>query len=225
MFISEYEKYKKYINDFYPESYVSNSGDLNNIHHAINKNISFIKTIKRIDRNSNDERIRLFDDFHLLHLRVLYHLPSNDEYVNNILIRAISENILRLTVSMINKESTNIIEMSYSTMISKLEEKGFSRRYNSLYQNLTNYFGQYSKDVHGQTIARQSEQEYLTMIRRANTQAHLQRLLRVYNNIFEDITPFFLKEMSIKRSQHSVGELSAIINVTGEEIYYRYTKE
>lgn len=224
MYKLEFEKYQKYIASYYPETYIIQSHALQRIHQSINKNIKFLDVMRKVEKNISSERDRLYNDFKLLHLRALYHLPSNDEYINNIMVRTISENIFRITVSIICPESEEIIEMSFNTMKNKLNEKGFSYRHKQFYDNLTNYFGRYSKDVHGQTVTNYSQEEYLTMIRKKNTNSHLQSLLGVYDAIFEDLTVFMLKEIRVSQSEQPVAVLSALMEIIGEEKYNQLTK-
>lgn len=70
--------------------------------YVIQSNIHFMNLIRDIDKNQDKVRDELYENYYLLHLRVLYHLPSNDEFINKILIRTIVRNILRLCVSLLN---------------------------------------------------------------------------------------------------------------------------
>ncbi|QUW21363.1 hypothetical protein JSQ81_16370 [Sporosarcina sp. Marseille-Q4063] len=222
MFNPEFEKYKSFIEQYYPESGVISNPVIREIYNSVNKSINFMKMIKNIDSTINSERKKLYNDFNLIHLRVLYHLPSNDVFINNILVRLTSENILRLAVSFINPQSDSISNMTYSQMIEELKQKGFPQRYPDLYNNITNYFGRYSKDVHGETIHRYSENDLLMMIRKKKDVKSLASLSKVYENIVDDIVPFFLKELSTEKTKIETPVLSQMYTILGEDIYNQF---
>lgn len=217
----EFKKYKKFIGEFYPESGIIEDSSIKNIYSVINNNINFMKLVQKIDNTINIERSKLYKDFYFIHLRVLYHIPSNDVFINNILVRLVSENILRLVVSFLSPNCASISSMSYSQMIEELNGKGFPRRYAGLHHSLTNIFGRYSQDVHGETIHRYSE-EYLLMIRRKVNTSSLSSLANVYKGINKEIIPFFLKELSIKKDEIETPLLSEMLKLIGEENYNNF---
>ncbi|MFJ8099431.1 hypothetical protein [Lysinibacillus sp. NPDC096212] len=217
-----FSKYSTFINEYFPNSGVSGSPYLIKIYEIVNRNIHFMKLIKKIDSDLHPERQRLYDDFHLLSLRMLYHLPSNDEFINNIIVRATSENILRIVLSFIDEKCTDIISLSYSSIMDSLAKKGFSQRYPDLHKKLSNYFGNYSKDVHGQNLTKLSEKEYLVSIREENNEKHLSKLYSVYDKISLTFIPCILSEMDVKKKTIPTGILSEMLNLVGEEVYYKY---
>ncbi|WP_411347502.1 hypothetical protein [Paenibacillus sp. WLX2291] len=219
MIDQDLSRYKSFVQENYPNTGAVGNIVFDKIYIEVKKNMTFIKLIKKIDNQSDNTRTQLYQDFQLFNLRILYHLPSNDEFVNNIIVRVVSENILRLCLSLINKECADIHVMSYNNLISNLEERAFSRRYPTLYDHLTRLFGNYSQDVHGENIGRLSEKEYLTSIRNIQSINELQKILKVYENISKEIVPFFLKEIKTKREDLNVGVLSEIERVVGQEAY------
>jgi hypothetical protein len=164
--------------------------------------------IREIDNEKDSVRDELYETFYLLNLRVLYHLPSNDEFVNSVIIRAIVENLYRLSVSILKCNVDNVKEASFSTMKTALESKGFQHRYKELSEHLSNNFGTYSKDVHGQNVYKLSEQEYLVSIRTTENIEHLNRVWNVYTKLNKAMIPFFLKEIRTKNSDLNAASLS-----------------
>ena len=223
MFKSEYERYLAFIGRYYPETGVQTNSTLQKIHACIHKNIRFMKIIEEIEKEVYLERKKLYEGFYLIHLRALYHLASNDEVINNIIVRLLSENILRLAVSYINPQTQNITGLSYLEIKDNLKSKGFPSRYPDLYQVLTSNYGKYSQDIHGETIHKFSESEYLVMIRsNADTAKSIEGLFRVYDNITDKIIPFFLAEGNFKKKEIESSVLSRILGIVGEDVYHQY---
>ncbi|MBU7595727.1 hypothetical protein [Metabacillus halosaccharovorans] len=215
----EYLKYEHFVKENFPNSTVPNTRNMKKLYVIIQSNIRFMKLIKDIDKEQDKVRNELYETFYLLHLRVLYHLPSNDEFINKILIRTIVENILRLCASLLNCNIGSLKEASFNTLNNNLEGKGFQHRYKDLSNTLNNNFGTFSKDVHGENIHKLSEKEFLVSIRKADNIIHLERLLNVYKEINRAIIPFFLKEIRTTKSDLSGATLSVLLNIVGEDNY------
>ncbi|MFC4389265.1 hypothetical protein ACFOZ1_15900 [Gracilibacillus marinus] len=215
----EFLKYENFAKEYFHNSTVPKTGIMKKIYEVIQSNIHFMNLIRDIDKNQDKVRGELYETYYLLHLRVLYHLPSNDEFINKILIRTIVENILRLCVSLLDCNIGNLKEASFSTLKTNLENKGFQHKYKGLSDALNNNFGTYSKDVHGETVHKLSEKEYLVSIRTADNNLHLARLLNVYKELNSAIIPFFLKEIKTSKSDLSGATLSVMLNIVGEDNY------
>ncbi|HAU32864.1 hypothetical protein ACOSZE_15510 [Lysinibacillus fusiformis] len=215
----EFARYKTFTTEYFPNSPVTNSGITRKIYNVVQHNIDFMKLLDSVDSEADRERKNLYKTYYLLNLRVLYHLSSNDPFIDGVIIRAIVENLLRLATSLLKFESRNIIDLSFSDMKDALESKGFQHRYREFYENLCNYFGTYSKDVHGENVYRLSEQEFLVSIRKDKDEEHLNKLFRVYSKLNELMIPFFLKEISTKQKDLTVGNLSKILSLVGEGNY------
>lgn len=216
----EYQKYKNFMVEYFPKSPIPNfEAYSNKIFQYSIQNINFIRLISKLDSHADQEQMELYKTFEILHLRTLYHLPSNDNFIDKIIIRALTENILRLTVRLLNYQHGNINKLSYSEIIEYLEGKGIQHRYKDFYAIFTNYFGKFSKDVHGFNIPKISTQDYLINIRIIPEEKHLLEISKVYENINKLFIPLFLKETTIKKTDLPSAELSKLLTIVGEENY------
>lgn len=215
----EFSKYAAFVEKNFLNSPVPNTKLMQDIYNIIQNNIKFMDLIRQIDKERNEERDLLYQTFYLLNIRTLYHLPSNDQFVNGIIIRAIVENLTRLNVSLLKCTIVDLKEASFSTMKTALESKGFQHRYKDYYDCLCNNFGTYSKDVHGENVHKLSEQEFLISIRSTENEEHLKKILKVYRKINELMIPFFLKEIRTKKTDLNAANLHKMLSIVGDMNY------
>jgi hypothetical protein len=215
----EFSKYGAFVEKHFPNSPVPNTKLMRDIYDVIQNNIEFMDLIRQIDIEGNEERDTIYQTFYLLNIRTLYHMPSNDQFVNGIIIRAIVENLFRLSVSLLKCQIVDLKEASFSTLKTALESKGFQHRYKDFYECLCNNFGTYSKDVHGEYVHKLSEQEFLISIRTTENVEHLKRILKVYKKINERMIPFFLKEIRTKKINLNAANLNRMLNIVGDSNY------
>lgn len=219
---AEYEKYLRFIEDYFPKSPVVKFKKFNySFYEIINQNINFIRLMTKLDTEASKERKQLYKNFELLNLRILYHWPSNDNFINKVIIRALVENILKIAVSYLNyKDATKTVDsLSFTEIKNFLTQKGIPIKHKDFYENMTNYFSHYSSDVHGSTIHQLSTEEYLVNIREHHSEQDFKKLLDVHKKINELAIPFFLKETSVTKHQLNSALLSSLLRTVGDTNY------
>lgn len=221
----EFIKYESFVAKYYLDSYLTNTNLTYDIYKIIRNNIDFMEIIRKIDVEKDPDREDMYQSFYLLNLRILYHIPSNDPFINGIIVRTVVENLFRLSVSLLKCTVENIAEAGFSKLKESSEMKGFNHRYKAFYNCLCNNFGNFSKDVHGKNVNKLSDQEVLISIRTNDNEVELKKLIRVYKEINTEMIPFFLKEIKTKKMDLDVANLHKLLNVIGEENYQLFLEK
>lgn len=226
MYDIEFTKYKKFVIEYFPHSPLVKNAMLKNIYVSVKHNIDFIKLISEIEGNEDTERKNLYKVFNHLNLRALYHFPSNDYFVYSLFVRAIVENLLRISINLFKcKFDGEIDQLNFTDMKNILKSQGFNHRYKDLYDNLTNYYGRYSKDIHLKNAQSIVEHEFLVKIRKNLNEQKLNEFKNVYNRLGKLLVPFILKEIPTTKNDLPSAYLSRLLNTVGQHNYDLFLKK
>ncbi|EKI8122797.1 hypothetical protein PFU88_001168, partial [Enterococcus faecalis] len=151
MYEQEFIKYKKFISDSFPKSSILHEQGLEKVHKFLYQDMLLIDFASQYDLEITDERKQFYNDFMNIILRILYHLPLKDIYVNRILTRTLAECTAKITLTYFS-EVNDIKKMNMKQIKEELQKKGVNARYKDFYETITSFFGEYSTDVHGRNI-------------------------------------------------------------------------
>lgn len=210
MYNREYIKYVKFIEKNFPKNNIIKSIKLSNIHKMIYKNILFIDFIAKNETNKNDQRNIFFQDFLNINLRILYHLPLKDTYLNRVLSRTLSECVAKIMLTYFSNKA-DIQSMTMKNIKEELRKKGVNVRYKSLYEFISSNFGVLSADVHGRHLSTKYNNTYLDEMLNSEYDNFISELETFHNKLNEHLLPCLLQETSYDKSTANVATLTSIL--------------
>lgn len=210
MFITEYEKYKDFIRENFPNNNIIESSKLPNVHKIIYQNLLFIDFVSKNETSKNSQRDVFFQDFLNINLRILYHLPLKDIYLNRVLSRILSECTAKILLSYFSDVS-DIQTLTMKKIKEELRKKGIHKRYKLLYEFISGNFGTLSADVHGRELSRKYNNAYLSEMLNDKHDSFMIQLENFHKGINEYLLPCLLETITYDKSTANEAKILAIL--------------
>lgn len=219
-----YNAYLDFLQQYFPDSAFLkfSEGDIKGIFNTINQTSVYIDAV----HNSNaltEEKKKLLIDLRVMLVKVLYTLPSNDEFQYNAIMRAVVENILRLFLSTTdNFTYSSLKKIGFSSAQKSLKDSALYSSYKSDIDITFSYFGKFSKDIHSlgfntNTIL------YLVHMRTTKYENNLNNKISIFSKIQNIILYSLTPALEIKSESLDSGNLVKIHTMLGDRKYQKLT--
>ncbi|MDA2595559.1 hypothetical protein PDQ40_07795 [Bacillus cereus group sp. Bc061] len=218
----EYQNYFAFIKESYPQSAFLKSDEglvkklFLNIHDSliISEIFSGIKSLNPICA-------QLLADQKLIYLKILYVLPTNDDFQFYSIMRANVENLLRILLSAFKPEMTyhEIKGTSFSTLNSLLDATYLNHKYKVELSELYSYFGTFSRNIHKISNEQNTILYLKEMMSRALNIKSLQGKITSLEKIKVILINVFLDIYKIKSDSLDTPQLVRIHSILGDEEY------
>lgn len=210
MYKQEFIKYKEFITDSFPKSSILEEQELEKVHKFLFQDMLLIDFANRYDLEITDERKQFYNDFMNIILRILYHLPLKDIYVNRILTRTLAECTAKITLTYFS-EVSDIKKMSMKQIKEELAKKGVNVRHQDFYETITSFFGEYSTDVHGRNISTAYDNSYLYQLINTDNSTFISELIKIHEKLNKGIISCFSEQINFDESTSSVASFHRIL--------------
>jgi len=212
LYEQEFIKYKKFISDSFPKSSILHEQGLEKVHKFLYQDMLLIDFASQYDLEITDERKQFYNDFMNIILRILYHLPLKDIYVNRILTRTLAECTAKITLTYFS-EVNDIKKMNMKQIKEELQKKGVNARYKDFYETITSFFGEYSTDVHGRNISIAYDNSYLYQLINTEDSKFVSELIKIHKKLNEGIISCFSKQINFDKSTSSLARFNGILEI------------
>lgn len=212
LYNQEFLKYNKFISDSFPKSVISEQKELEKIYNLLYQDMLLIDFASLHDLKITDERKQFYNDFTNIILRILYHLPLKDIYVNRILTRTLAECTAKITLTYFS-EITDIQQMSMKLIKEELKKKGVHVKYKDFYETITSFFGEYSTDVHGRNISTHYDNSYLYQLLNTDSTFFINDLIKIHEKLNKGIISCFSEQIEYDKSTANIAKFSSILEM------------
>lgn len=212
MYKQEFIKYKKFISDSFPKSSILEEQDLEKVHKFLFQDMLLIDFASQYDLEITDERKQFYNDFMNIILRILYHLPLKDIYVNRVLTRTLAECTAKITLTYFSGVS-DIKKMNMKQIKEELIKKGVNVRYKDFYETITSFFGEYSTDVHGRNISTTYDNSYLYQLINTDDAKFIAELIKIHEKLNEGIISCFSEQIKFDKYTSSIANFHRILEI------------
>lgn len=196
----EYQRYLRFIKNMYPRSSLLKEGQLNkfsNIIHINLKAIKLLNTYFEIDCIDQDTKL-LINDLRFYFMRLLYILPTNDFYFIDVILRTMSENILRI-IYVTTHEGTsydNIITFSHRQLWNNgIKCTETYHTYKEAISSLNRIYGTKSSTVHSSQNKYDNTINYLVNLMEKDTIISVRQLSSdveaMFNFLYKELFNIF----------------------------------
>jgi hypothetical protein len=218
----EYQNYLSFIQENYPQSAYLKSEEILvrklffSIHNSINITDVF-SSIKSLHATC----IQLLSDQKLIYLKVLYTIPTNDDFQFYSIMRANVENLLRILLYAFKPDMSyrKIKDTSFSTINELLDATYLNEKYKVELSEMYSYFGTFSKNIHKISNVANSILYLKEMMKQTITAKSLITKITSLEKIENILINVFLDIYKIKSSSLDTPQLSKLHSILGEEKY------
>ncbi|HDR3495924.1 TPA: hypothetical protein QCN48_001266 [Bacillus toyonensis] len=218
----EYQHYVSFIKENYPQSAFlrAEEGLTKKLFISIHDSLIISEIFSDI-KSLNLTSTQLLGDQKLIFLKVLYILPTNDDFQFYSIMRANVENLLRILLSAFKPEMRyrEIKEIGYSTINTMLDETYLSKKFKRELSDLYSYFGAFSKNIHKvseetTTILYLKEMMSKTLVAKSieSQITSLEKIKGILINVFLDI-------FKLKSDAFDTPQLVRLHSILGDEEY------
>lgn len=147
-----FEAYELFTNEYYPKSYFlkTNPQDRAAFFKVINEGITFCNCFLKMSTLTKCQT-ELLSDLKMFLIRILYIVPNNDDFQFNALMRATTENILRLIVASSTLfEIKEIKRMGFARLKKEIKSLEAYTFFKYEIDSLYSLFGKFSQEIHSQ---------------------------------------------------------------------------
>ncbi|WP_121615190.1 hypothetical protein [Virgibacillus halodenitrificans] len=195
---NEYESYIQYVSNFYPKSSMVSSSNVHKYKNIIH--YSF-KTIYLLDlyyhyQGTSIKSKSLLMELKMSFVRFLYVLPINDYFFIETILRAISENVLRVVYNIIypDKGIEEIKKLSYRNLWQNgIKKSNVFSENNTTLSNINNIYRQKSDTIHSSRYNYENQIDYMIDLMIEDSQMSLKQLESDIMHLYQ----FILHEMKI----------------------------
>lgn len=187
---SEYKSYLEFMENYFPRSSMSKQAKVEKIKEIIHFNFKAIKVLDiyfHIDSIDIDTK-KLINDLRFYFMRLLYILPTNDYFFIDVVLRAMSENLLRIVYISTHENLTynDVISCNYR----KLWKEGIKTTnafqiYNHSLSNVNRIFGSKSSTIHSSQNEYDNQIKYLVNIMENDTVISIKQLKSDIKSMFD----------------------------------------
>ncbi|ENJ6136857.1 hypothetical protein [Bacillus sp. TD11] len=218
----EFQHYFAFIQETYPQSAFLKSEEglirklFINIHDSL-----IISEIFSSIKSLNPVCTQLLTDQKLIYLKILYILPTNDDFQFYSIMRANVENLLRILLSAFKPEMTyqDIKTTKFSTLNDLLDATYLNQKYKVELSELYSYFGTFSKKIHKISNEQNTILYLKEMMSKTLDGKSLRSKITSMEKIKGILINVFLDIYKIKSSSFDTPQLVRLHSILGEEEY------
>ncbi|HDR7866549.1 hypothetical protein COM04_03180 [Bacillus wiedmannii] len=218
----EFQHYFAFIKETYPQSAFLKSEEglikklFINIHDSL-----IISEIFSSIKSLNPVCTQLLTDQKLIYLKILYILPTNDDFQFYSIMRANVENLLRILLSAFKPEMTyqDIKTTKFSTLNDLLDATYLNQKYKVELSELYSYFGTFSKKIHKISNEQNTILYLKEMMSKTLDGKSLRSKITSMEKIKGILINVFLDIYKIKSSSFDTPQLVRLHSILGEEEY------
>lgn len=215
----EYESYLKFTKNFFPGSSILKANQIDKFKNIIQINLKSIKlldTYFHVDYIRDDTK-RLINDLRFFYMRLLYALPMNDYFFIDVILRSMSENLLRIVYISTNENLTytDVISCNYR----KLWKDGIKRThvfqtYKDNLSNINRIFSSKSLTIHNSQNEYDNHIEHLVNLMSDDTIISIEQLKSDIKAMFEFLYNDLFNILSLNHNHLTMQQSLAFKSLT-----------
>lgn len=218
---AEYKVYHSFVSDFFPKSYFhkNNKSEKEEFFNVLNQSIVFIDSLMNIQELKNSQKLFL-KQIELQFKKILYVVPGNDDFQFKALMRALSENFLRLFLATEKEVSYNdIINFGFRNLKKEIKGTNGYNKHKKYIDILFGHFGEFSQDIHNKNKDTGQTFSYLVELMTSPPDMPLNKKLKILYKYKELIVYMVFPLLNANTRTLTTEDLVRINNVIGQRAF------